>query len=90
MSYVRHSDPLENSLYSAQSESRMFKVWTWIGQASRFLVNQLVRRNEPKIHQTINRQGTASWKVYDPITEQTSYFDSEQNVRQWIENRYYS
>ena len=81
MSYARHSNPLENSLYSAQSD-RIFKVWTWIGQASRFLVNQLVHRNEPKIHQTIDRQGIASWKVYDPLTEQTSYFDSEQNVRQ--------
>lgn len=29
------------------------------------------------------------WKMYDPVSRQTAYFDDENALRIWMENRYY-
>lgn len=48
----------------------------------------LVRGLEPQITQTATPAGSI-WKVYDPSDEQTRWFDSEQEVRIWLEQRYH-
>lgn len=44
--------------------------------------------NEPVIqeHRTISK---AFWTIYDPQTNQRHIFHSEQEIRVWLENRYY-
>ena len=44
--------------------------------------------NEPKVNHRRDSQG--NWyQIYDPKTDQHYAFGTEQEVRQWIEQRYY-
>jgi hypothetical protein len=43
---------------------------------------------EPKIQQKRDRFGYAYWHTYDPMTSRTNYFETEHEVREWLENRY--
>lgn len=45
--------------------------------------------NEPRVRQIRDRSGHLIWQAYDPITNQTHSFDSENGVRVWIEHRYH-
>ena len=44
---------------------------------------------EPRVQQRRDRIGQQYWHTFDPITGQTNYFETETEVRQWLENRYY-
>ena len=44
---------------------------------------------EPRIQQKRDRIGQAYWHTYDPITGLTNYFETEAEVYQWLEKRYY-
>ncbi len=44
---------------------------------------------EPQISQITDREGHLWWQAYDPITGQTTYLDSEQEVQIWLEERLY-
>jgi hypothetical protein len=44
---------------------------------------------EPKVRQKRDRVGQSYWHTFDPITGQTNYFETETEVRQWLEGRYY-
>jgi hypothetical protein len=55
-----------------------------VGQA---LVHWLTAGDAPRI--SLTTQGdTQVWKVYDPTDHQTYYFDDENNVRQWLDQRF--
>lgn len=45
--------------------------------------------NEPQIRQRRNRFGQTYWQVYDPATNHSTSLSSEQEVRQWLEQRFY-
>ncbi|MGF1518077.1 MAG: hypothetical protein ACFCVB_09775 [Nodosilinea sp.] len=53
-------------------------------RAMRFFTGQ----TEPRIWQR-TRQGQLTWFAHDPITNRTRQFSSEQDVRLWLEKRYY-
>ena len=44
---------------------------------------------EPQVSLQRDRFGATIWRVFDPMTEQTVYFDSEEAVRVWLDRRYY-
>lgn len=52
-------------------------------------VRFLTRGGEPKIWQTQTQKGEIIWKVYDPKTRKAEQFMNEEDVRIWIEKRYY-
>jgi hypothetical protein len=45
-------------------------------------------QTEPRIWQR-TRHGQPTWFAHDPITNRTRQFTSEQDVRLWLEKRYY-
>lgn len=47
------------------------------------------KANEPKISSRKNNYGNVYFRVYDPQTKRNSNFSSEQEVRMWLDNRYY-
>lgn len=57
-----------------------------IQRISRYLAKSRV---EPKIKQQCDRLGNISWRVYDPISGFHCAFNSEQEVRAWLDTRYY-
>lgn len=44
---------------------------------------------EPMIEKRCDRQGQTYYTIYDPVTQQRSEFQSEAEVRTWLEQRYY-
>ena len=45
-------------------------------------------RREPRIWRNRDRTGNWYFRVFDPATGASSVFDSEQEVRVWLEQRY--
>lgn len=59
-----------------------------INRAGKALVHWLTAGNAPRI--SLSTQGeTQVWKVYDPIDNSTYYFDEENQVRDWLDHRFY-
>ena len=54
-----------------------------------YLQGWLVNSHEPMIEEKCDRDGNRYWQVYDPITQNLRCFDSENDVRIWLEQRYY-
>lgn len=66
--------------------SRLRQVFNHIGHA---LVHWLTQGDTPRI-QRFTQGETEVWKVYDPIDHRTHYFTQEDDVRSWLDQRYYS
>lgn len=54
------------------------------------LANLFRKANEPQIISRTNSRGNLYFKVYDPQTKWTGTFSSEEEVRIWLDRRYYS
>jgi hypothetical protein len=53
-----------------------------------YLIEATVGNSEPKISQHCDRQGHVFWRAYDPISQLSERFESEAEVRIWLEQRY--
>jgi hypothetical protein len=62
--------------------SQLNKFWNWI-------LNILAFRSEPTITRKHDREGNSYFQVYDPATQKSMFMASEQEVRAWIDQRYY-
>ena len=49
----------------------------------------ITKRVEPHVRQKRDRFGNFYWQVYDPISRSYLFFNSELEVRIWLENRHY-
>ena len=93
---VNHADPSINICRCSQS-SRSFwksinplaKLTTFAKYGLQYFWRYFSQRQEPKIWQKRDRYGNLYWVVYDPTTGHSSCFSSEQEVRVWLEQRYY-
>lgn len=52
------------------------------------IVRFLTSEQEPRIWQR-TRHGRRTWFAYDPITDQKRQFFTEQDLRLWLDTRYY-
>lgn len=66
---------------------RQFRENTYQSFTSCF--NSIMTVDEPKVFQKCNRTGNVHFEVYDPKCRQRMTFGSEQEVRIWLEQRYY-
>lgn len=64
------------------SRPRFDRLWD-------FLLDTLGRTSEPRIYRKHDRHGNQYFHVYDPSTGMSSTFASEQEVRIWLDRRYY-
>ena len=53
------------------------------------VIGFLETSSELYITQIQNKTGQTQWKAFAPITRQFTQFDSEEDVRVWVEERYY-
>ncbi len=67
------------------SAKRLHLHWLWNS-----LLNVLTKNAEPRIYQKYDRQGKLYFRVYDPISGMSSTLNTEQEVRAWLDQRYYS
>ncbi|MBW4473630.1 MAG: hypothetical protein KME45_25125 [Stenomitos rutilans HA7619-LM2] len=70
-----------------EKHSLLRKLWHWLNQPINF--EHSFSPSEPEIQQTLDRTGQTWWKVYDPLTGQTAYLESEAEVHIWLEERLY-
>ncbi len=73
------------SLYPAVSAPKN-RFNALLSQLQRFLNSN---PTEPRIQHKRDRFGHVYWRTYDPINSQIKYFETEDEVCQWLENRYY-
>ncbi len=74
-----------------QPETKILNIITSIGNLFKNIGRNLVtQKNEPQIMQKCDRYGNLYWQVQDFATNKTYEFDSDRDVRVWIENRYHS
>lgn len=60
--------------------------FNWIRQ---LLVTALLPSTDPKVHWKRNLQDNLYLEIYDPMTAEHHYFESEQEARIWIEKRHH-
>jgi hypothetical protein len=75
------------STISAQKPSVKPGLATLLNQMFGNFAARMVGSEEPQIWQS-DRAGSSVWHVYDPVTNQTSVFPSESEVRVWLDQRY--
>ncbi|PSM49770.1 hypothetical protein C7Y66_07290 [Chroococcidiopsis sp. CCALA 051] len=61
---------------------------SWLKKMWRSLVTAWSHNAEMRVWQTEDKIGRSLWKLYDPITGETFDFNSENEVRTWIEESY--
>jgi hypothetical protein len=60
--------------------------WNRFWKAVSHLLSQT---SEPSVTQKRDRSGHNYFQVYDPMTRKYGEFGSEQEIRAWLEQRYY-
>ncbi|NJL41258.1 MAG: hypothetical protein HC840_15155 [Leptolyngbyaceae cyanobacterium RM2_2_4] len=78
-----------NGDLTQKSSREKSKFLTGLGQVLLSILEILSGNKEPKISQRRDRRGESFWRVYDPITGESARFNSELEVRFWLEQRYY-
>ncbi|HEY9626010.1 MAG TPA: hypothetical protein V6C84_01805 [Coleofasciculaceae cyanobacterium] len=46
--------------------------------------------NQLKVHSLKNKSGSLYWVIYDRFLDRRVYFNSEAEVRQWLDRRYHT
>jgi hypothetical protein len=61
---------------------------TWI-RLWKYLTMLLLGSAEPQIWQRRDPDERITWNVYDPLTDDSASFDSENEVRVWLDSRFH-
>ena len=67
---------------------RRAKLLLGLKQIGSFLLKALTQTDEPRIWVS-SRSREKRWCAYDPFTNRSVSFDSEEALRVWLEQRYY-
>ncbi|MBD3886342.1 hypothetical protein IFO70_32140 [Phormidium tenue FACHB-886] len=80
---------LEFAIYSGSSKQKPSTLTSKFGRILHSLIESIIAVNELKIYSLRSRSGSAYWAIHDPYLGRRVFFDSEQEVREWLEKRYY-
>lgn len=69
--------------------SRLVNVQRQLGQWGMALLRYFTGSQQPHITVKSDRAGQSFYEVYDPVDRQHHIFGTEQEVRVWLEQRYY-
>lgn len=64
------------------------QVGQLLNQLGQTVMNWLTAGSLPRVSKVMQGE-TAVWKVYDPVSNCTRYFEQETALRVWMEERYY-
>lgn len=89
MNYQQNIQKLEQ-IYNHKPEPQQNRPsrTSWLNKMWRSLVTALSNNIEMRVWKTVDKTGRSLWKLYDPITGETFDFNSENEVRTWIEESY--
>lgn len=86
--YSHRSSTKQGSESTPPGSSRL-RLASFSSQLWESFVKLLESSHEPRIWQRRDRQGNISWRLYDPATNQSATFASEDEIRIWLEEKYY-
>jgi hypothetical protein len=92
---TNYTNPLERkrleNLYNLpeQKQVKESKVVSLLNNLWQHIVTAITKRQEPQIWQSTDRYGNIWWHGYDPVTDSSVSRDSEDEMRVWLEERYY-
>lgn len=67
-----------------------FSRWKWlISQWGNDLKTLFLSGSEPRVYLRRDRNGQSYLKIYDPVTRETVYCESQTEARAYLEKRYY-
>ncbi len=90
--YINSSNrEIQENLYAEteQKAVKSSKVFSILNGFWQHLFVALANNQEPRIWHSTDRFGNTWWHGYDPVTERSTYQNSEQEIRAWLEERYY-
>jgi len=74
------------SFKSSQRDKSAFKtVWKF----AQGIYKRMAEMSEPSVMKRCDRQGNSYYEIYDPVSRQRFYCETESEVRAWLEQRYY-
>jgi hypothetical protein len=79
---------LEFAIHSVSEQ----KTSTLVSKLSRIwhrFIESIITVNEFKIYSPRSKSGCPYWAIHDPISGRRVFFDSETEVRAWLDRRYY-
>ncbi|MBD1852685.1 hypothetical protein [Leptolyngbya sp. FACHB-711] len=74
---------------SQDNSGHTHRLSDWLRQIWRPISRMLESTTEPHIWKTYDQMGNPIWHAHDPITGQESEWISEDDLRVWLEERYY-
>ncbi|MBE9180615.1 hypothetical protein IQ268_18800 [Oculatella sp. LEGE 06141] len=80
---------LEFAVHSESSQQKPATFAAKLDRIVRDLIESIISVNELKIYSFRNKSGSAYWAIQDSIAGQKVFFESEQDVRAWLDRRYY-
>jgi hypothetical protein len=80
---------LEFAVQSKLGEQKTATLVAKLDRIWRGLIESIIAVNELKIYSLKSRSGSAYWALHDQISGRRVFFASEQEVRAWLDRRYY-
>lgn len=80
---------LEFVIHPESDEQRKSGFVSKLEQLLRRIVESIIAVNELKIYSLKSRSGHCCWAVHDPLLGRKVFFESEAEVREWLDRRYY-
>ena len=84
-----HPQSIQSNLTAPPYISAVKTLRQSLSALGRSLQNLFLSGHEPVIEEKRDRAGTLYWRVYDPITQNRRFFYSEDEIRVWLDQRYY-
>lgn len=63
--------------------------WSKLNDVWQVVLTYFSASSEPKVWQSEDASGLSQWKAYDPVTGESAVYDSETEMRVWLEERHY-
>jgi hypothetical protein len=92
LSYFQQLEHLERcGAIEPRHQSDRRKLWRtlWHQLNQPLFSGHSTASHEPKIRQVADQGGRVWWYAHDPLTGQTIYLESEEDVQIWLEERLY-
>lgn len=72
------------------NHSRKLSITSSLKKALQLFVQLVSGNHEPRVWTTTDPYGNIYWHAYDPTSEKSIRLSSEDEIRSWLEQRYYN
>jgi hypothetical protein len=80
---------LKTVIHPESGEQRKSRFVSSITRIWNRIVESIIAVNELKIYSLKSKSGSSYWEIHDPILGRRVFFNSEAEVRDWLDRRYY-